>query len=101
MCSSGRWRRLRRGIYIAAEDLERAENRGQRHQLDCLAVLLAVDRPLAAISHRSAARLWGFPLRRQADDVVFVTDPAHGLAGRGFHITRAPLDPREVIRRGP
>jgi hypothetical protein len=101
MCASGRWRRLRRGIYIAADDLARAESNGQRHQLDCLAVLLAVDRPSAAISHRSAARLWGFPLRRRPEDVVFLTDPTHGHDGRGFHVTRAPLDPREVSNRGP
>jgi len=101
MCASGRWRRLRRGIYITADDLARAEEDGQRHQLDCLAVLLAVDRPSAAISHRSAARLWCFPLRRRPADVVQLTDPTHGHDGRGFHITRAPLDPREVSIRGP
>jgi hypothetical protein len=101
LCASGRWRRLRRGIYIAADDLARAEENGQRHQLDCLAVLLAVDRPSAAISHRSAARLWGFPLRRGAGDVVRLTDPTHGRDGRGFHVTRAPLDPHEVSTQGP
>jgi hypothetical protein len=101
MCSSGQWRRLRRGIYVAAEDLARAEENGQRHQLDCLAVLLAVDRPSAAIGHRSAARLWGIPLRRRLEDVVRLIDPTHGRDGRGFHITRAPLDAREVSIRGP
>jgi hypothetical protein len=101
MCSSGRWRRLRRGVYIAAEHLAHAEENGQRHQLDCLAVLLAVDRPSAAISDRSAARLWGFPLRGSPGDVVFLTDPAHGNDGRGFHVTRAPLDRGEVSHRGP
>lgn len=101
MCSSGQWQRLRRGIYIAAGDLTRADSNGHRHQLEYLAVLLAVDRPMAAISHRSAARLWGFPLRQQPGDVVTLTDPAHGRDGRGFHITRAPLEPREVTGRGP
>jgi hypothetical protein len=101
MCASGRWRRLRRGIYITDDDLARAEEGGQRHQLDCLAVLLAVERPSAAISHRSAARLWGFPLRQGPGDIVYLTDPTHGRDGRGFHITRAPLEPGEISIRGP
>jgi hypothetical protein len=101
LCASGRWRRIRRGIYITAEDLAGAEQNGQRHQLDCLAVLLAVNRPAAAISHRSAARLWGFPVVRRPGAVVRLTDPTHGNDGRGFHVTRAPLDPGEVSIRGP
>jgi hypothetical protein len=101
MCTSGRWRRLRRGIYITAEDLARAEENGQRHQLDCQAVLLAVNRPSAFISHRSAARLLGLPERRGTGDDVRLTDPTHGRDGRGFHATRAPLDAREVSTRGP
>jgi Transcriptional regulator, AbiEi antitoxin len=101
LCASGRWQRLRRGIYVAADELARAEEKGRRHQLDCLAVLLAVDRPSAAISHRSAARLWGFPQLRRPADLVRLTDPAHGHAGRGFHVTRAPLDPHEVRTSGP
>ncbi|TFV76725.1 hypothetical protein E4P39_07395 [Blastococcus sp. CT_GayMR19] len=101
LCASGRWQRLRRGVYIAADDLARAAEQGRRHQLDCLAVLLAVDRPSAAVSHRSAARLWGFPQLRRPADVVRLTDPTHGHDGRGFHVTRAPLDPREVSIRGP
>jgi predicted transcriptional regulator of viral defense system len=100
LCGSGRWHRLRRGIYIAADDLAHAEDDGRRHQLDCLAVLLALDRPTAAISHLSAARLWGLPLRRRQDSDVRLTDPAHGRRGRGFRITRAPLDAGEIRTRG-
>jgi hypothetical protein len=101
LCASGRWLRLRRGIYIAADEMARAEQDGRRHQLDCLAVLLAVDRPTAALSHGSAARLWGVPWRRRGDEVIRLTDPSHGRDGRGFHVSRAPLEPGEISVRGP
>ena len=96
LCTSGRWRRLRRGVYITADDLSAAEQSRRLHQLECLAVLLSIDRPTAAISHHSAARLWGFPQRRGGREVVQLTDFTHGRSGRGFHITRAPLEPAEV-----
>jgi hypothetical protein len=101
LCSTGQWRRLRRGVYTTADILARAEQGGRLHQIECLAVLLAFDRATAAISHGSAARLWGFPRRRTEGDVVQLTDATHGRDGRGFHITRAPLDPGEVSVRGP
>jgi hypothetical protein len=101
LCASGAWHRLRRGIYISADDLVDAEQAGRRHQLDCMAVLLALARPTAAISHRSAARLWGFPRPRGDDGDIRLTDPGHGRDGRGFHVSRAPLDPGEVSLRGP
>jgi hypothetical protein len=47
LCASGAWHRLRRGIYISADDLVDAEQAGRRHQLDCMAVLLALARPTA------------------------------------------------------
>jgi predicted transcriptional regulator of viral defense system len=100
LCGSGRWHRLRRGVYIASGDLARAEADGRRHQLDCLAVLVALDRQAAAISHVSAARLLGLPVRRSADPCVRLTDPTHGRRGRGFLVTRAPLDAAETLVRG-
>ncbi|MFP5370204.1 MAG: type IV toxin-antitoxin system AbiEi family antitoxin domain-containing protein, partial [Actinomycetes bacterium] len=100
LCASGRWQRLRRGVYVAAGDLAEAESSGRRHQLDCLAVLLALDRRTAAVSHLSAARLWGLPVRRAEESVVRLTDPAHGRRGRGFHVTRAPLDDAEIRTTG-
>jgi hypothetical protein len=63
-------------------------------------VLLALDRPTAAISHVSAARLWGLPVGPQLDPGVRLTDPAHGRRGRGFRVTRAPLDAAEIRTRG-
>ncbi|TFV86417.1 type IV toxin-antitoxin system AbiEi family antitoxin domain-containing protein [Blastococcus sp. CT_GayMR16] len=100
LCASGRWHRLRRGIYVTADELARADTGSRRHRLECLAVLLALDRPTAAISHLSAARLWGVPLRRQQASDVRLTDPAHGRRGSGFLVTRAPLGPDEIGTRG-
>lgn len=101
MCTSGRWVRLRRGVYTTPAVLGRAEEEGWRHELDCLAVLLDLDRPGAAISHGSAVHLHGLPSRTPAAGVVRLTDPAHNRRGRGFHMTRSPLDPDEVGARGP
>ena len=101
LLSRGTWHRVRRGVYITAEQLLAAEERGRRHQVDCLAVLLELDRQTAAISHASAARLWGFPVRRlHVVPEVRLTDPTLSRQGRGYRITQAPLRPGDVTRRG-
>jgi hypothetical protein len=101
LCSSGTWRRVRRGVYVTAEKLAAIEEKGQRHQVECLGVLLELSRPTAAISHESAARLWEFPVRRQLRGDVRLTDPALSRRGRGYRITQAPLRDGEVTTRGP
>ena len=83
LCASGRWVRLRRGILMTAEDLTAGEEQGRRHRIDCLAVLLSMDRPTAAISHASAARLWNLPTPRPADPIIRLTDPTQWRQGRG------------------
>jgi hypothetical protein len=57
--SAGAWVRLRRGVYVTVEVLAEADRQGGRHRLECLAVLLELDRATAVLSHGSAARLWG------------------------------------------
>jgi Transcriptional regulator, AbiEi antitoxin len=99
--SSGRWVRLRRGVYASAADLEAVERRGGSHRVDCLAVLLGLGRPSAAVSHTSAARLWGLPVRRGLEDAVRLTDPDHWRRGPGFVMARAPLGPADVVTRSP
>ena len=101
LCSSGTWRRLRRGVYLTAEALPSAEDRGRRHQVESLAVLLELDRPSAVLSHASAARLWGLPVRRGLLGPVRLTDPTLSRQGRGYRITQAPLRRGEVVQRGP
>ncbi|WP_029434007.1 type IV toxin-antitoxin system AbiEi family antitoxin domain-containing protein [Blastococcus sp. URHD0036] len=101
LCGSGAWRRLRRGVYVAVEDLERAEATGRRRGLDALAVLVALGRPAAALSHLTACHLWDLPVPRAADPVVRLTDPSHSRTGRGFRVTCGPLDDGEVRTDGP
>jgi hypothetical protein len=101
LCASGRWVRLRRGILMTAEDLAAGEEQGRRHRIDCLAVLLSLDRPAAAISHSSAARLWNLPTPRSGDPIIRLTDPTQWRQGRGWRMTCAPLLPGERWRSGP
>jgi hypothetical protein len=100
-CAAGTWTRLRRGVYVPTDVLTRAEERGSRHRLDCVAVLAALGRPTAVVSSASAARLWGLPVRRDLDDTVRLTDPTLWRRGAGLHMTRAPLRPDEVRTAGP
>ena len=99
--SSGRWVRLRRGVYVTAPDLARLEDGGQRHAVDCLAALAMLGRRDAVVSHTSAARLRGWPLRRNADASVRLTDPVQWRRGDGYLLNRAPLPPSDRTRRGP
>jgi predicted transcriptional regulator of viral defense system len=101
LCRSGTWRRVRRGVYLTAPDLAAAEEQGHLHRLECLAVVLTLGRPTAAVSSVSAARLWGLPVRRDLDRTVRLTDPVVWRAGRGYRVTRASLRPDEVVRAGP
>ena len=100
LCATGRWVRLRRGVYATGEQVAHVDRRG-RHRLDCYAVLLDLGRPEAAVSHVSAARLWGFPVRRGLDPTVRLTDPKLWRRGRNFHMTRAPLTDVDLARSGP
>ncbi|NYJ05101.1 type IV toxin-antitoxin system AbiEi family antitoxin domain-containing protein [Petropleomorpha daqingensis] len=102
LLSSGRWVRLRRGIYVTADDLTTASaTPAQRHRLDCMAALLALRRPSAVVSHTSAARLWGLPVHRDAPRVVRLTDAGQWRKGNGFVVVPAPLGPDERCRSGP
>jgi hypothetical protein len=101
LLSSGAWHRLRRGVYVTAEDLAATEGPGRRHQLECLAVLLELSRPTAVLSHESAARLLGFPVRTRLVGDVRLTDPTLSRRGRGYRVTQAPLRAGEVVRSGP
>jgi hypothetical protein len=99
--SSGAWIALRRGVYVTAEELASIEERGRRHRIDCLAVLLELSRRTAVVSHESAARLWGFPVQRRLAGPVRLTDPTLSRRARGYTVTQAPLRPGEVMRSGP
>jgi hypothetical protein len=101
LTASGAWVRLRRGVLITADDLELARRRGNAWRLQCIAVLLVLGRPRASISHGSAARLWGLPVPRTADELIRITDPERWRRGDGFLMSRAPLGRGEIWRTGP
>jgi predicted transcriptional regulator of viral defense system len=101
LCRSGTWRRLRRGVYVAASDLAAAEEQGRLHHIECLAVVLALGRPTAVVSSVSAARLWGLPVRRDLARTVRLTDPVVWRRGEGYRVTRAAVGADDVVRTGP
>ena len=101
LCASGRWVRLRRGVYIATEDVPAPDDLRARHEVECMAVLLHLGRPHTAVSHATAALLRGWPLRRDTEPTIRLTDPDRWRRGQGFVMSRAPLPPGDVVRRGP
>ena len=101
LTSSGRWVRVRRGVLITAGDVASARQHGLGHDVDCLAVLLALGRPRAAVSHGSAARLWGFPCPGPSEALLRLTDPDRWRRGRDFLMSRAPLGRGVTGRIGP
>jgi hypothetical protein len=101
LTSSGAWVRLRRGVLITAADLDHARSAGRAYWVACMAVVVGLDRTSAAVSHRSAARLWGFPRPRPDEGPVRLTDPFRWRRGEGFLMTRAPLGRDDVRRAGP
>jgi hypothetical protein len=101
LTGSGRWGRLRRGILISADHLERARSAGFAHHVDCLAVLLALGRSQTAVSHESAAQLWDFPVPQSGDGPIRLTDPDRWRRGEGYVMSRAPLRTGETWRVGP
>jgi hypothetical protein len=101
LCLTGQWVRLRRGILVTAADLAAGEEQGRRYRMDCLAVLLSLDRQTAVLSHASAARLWSLPVPHRLDPTIRLTDPAQWRQGRGWRMTCAPLLPTERGRSGP
>jgi predicted transcriptional regulator of viral defense system len=89
-----RWMRLRKGIYASSERVAAADDR-ERHLMDCLAVLLSLDRG-PALSHASAARVHGLLLPRSADSMVRLTDDVQWRSGRGYRVARGQLPTDDV-----
>jgi hypothetical protein len=94
--STGRWCRLRRGVYMRAEEFARSRDDDRlRHLVECIAVLVALGRG-PVISHVSAARVHRFLLPRGSDAEVRLTDEVQWRRGRGYRVARAALPPREL-----
>jgi hypothetical protein len=95
--------RLRRGIYIWADDLAAsALDDAQRHALDVRALVLALSRQRLAAAGRSAARLYGLEFLHPPDRrLVVVTDDAgvSSTARDGYLLRVAPLPPGHLRER--
>jgi hypothetical protein len=87
---------MRRGVYVTRVHFEPTS---RRHPLDCLALLSELQRPNAVVSHASAARLWGVPVRRDLLRPWRLTDPTAWRRGRDFLMTQAPLRAEDVVIR--
>jgi len=92
---TGRWVRLRKGVYVAREHLS-AERSGQRHLLDSIAVLLSLA-PGPVLSHASAARLHRLVVPQSIGETVRLTDTVQWRQGRGYRVARAALPPEDVV----
>jgi hypothetical protein len=92
--STRRWVRLRKGVYIAADDVPTTDAR-QRHLVDCLAVLLSLDAG-PVLSHASAARVHALIVPRAAAHDVRVTAVDQWRRGRGYRVARAALPDDDV-----
>ena len=89
-----RWLRLRKGVYISADDVP-ANDPQQRHLLDCLAVLLTLDAG-PVLSHASAGRLHDLIIPRAETHDVRVTAVDQWRRGRGYRVARAALPDDDV-----
>jgi hypothetical protein len=85
---------------VTAADLARSEESGGRHELDVLVVTTALGRPGAALSHGTAARLWGLPLPVGLAPEVRLVDPDRWRSGPGYVTARAELPDVEVTDLG-
>ena len=85
LCASGAWLRLRRGRLHDTAELAVPTSGDGGTQLDCLAVLLDLGRPAAAISHGvGGSACSDLPARRRLPDPVRLTHPDAVTARQGF-----------------
>jgi hypothetical protein len=86
---------------VTATDLADGEAHGRRFAMECLAVLMSLDRRTAVLSHDTAARLWDLPVPRTLEPTIRLTDVEQWRRGSGWQMTCAPLHPAERWRSGP
>ncbi len=98
---SGRWHRLRRGVYIeTATWLTLADDPRARHLVECTAALTVLG-PGPVVSHDSAARFHRLVLPRAVDGTVRLTHAEEWRRGRGYRVAAAELPPGDVVTAGP
>lgn len=92
--STRRWVRLRKGVYMAADDVPASDPR-QGHLVNSVAVLLSLDDG-PVLSHASAARLHDLIVPRGEPQDVRVTAVDQWRRGRGYRVARAALPDDDV-----
>jgi predicted transcriptional regulator of viral defense system len=98
LLSTGRWRRIRRGIYLDGDRHSAVRARPRMwHVTQCAAVLVALG-PGPVISHSSAARVHRFIVPSGLDDDVRLTDAVQWRRGRGYRVARADLPAGDLWR---
>lgn len=103
MVRSGRWVRLRNGVFVTAADRTAAAALDATlHAQDVQALRLAMSRRRLVAAGTSAARIFGVDLRRDpGTDLVLLTDDA-GVSGThrdGYFLRTAPLPDDQVMTR--
>jgi hypothetical protein len=98
---TGRWTALRRGLYVPTGELAPPDDPHRRFWLEALALYRHLERPTAAFSHATAARMWGLQPSRSAESTLRLTDLTGSHRGREFWIGEGALPSAEVRRAGP
>jgi Transcriptional regulator, AbiEi antitoxin len=89
--ASGRWRRIRRGMYAA----------GGADAARRLAAAVVASLPGAVLSHRSAAVLHSLPVWGRDDGLVHVVLPGGRSRRRhGVHVHATPCGTRDIVEVG-
>lgn len=99
---TGRWRRLRAGVYIERQVYDRSRDPVQRHSFDIAAAILAFGPGGAVGSHHSAALIHGLNLLRTASGVTITCPPDREsrAARASVHVHCASLPTTHVRRHG-
>jgi predicted transcriptional regulator of viral defense system len=97
---SGRWHRLRRGVYAPGPVWSAAMGDDRARHLLTAAAALAVLGPGPVLSHASAARFHDLVLPRDLDHDVRLTHADQWRTGRGYRIAAASLPPGDVLDTG-
>ncbi|MBM7806903.1 hypothetical protein JOD57_002740 [Geodermatophilus bullaregiensis] len=99
--STGRWHRLRRGVYVeTATWLALADDPRTRHLVECTAALTVLG-PGPVLSHESAARFHRLVLPPGVDGTVRLTQVDEWRRGRGYRVAAADLPAGDVVTAGP
>ncbi len=100
MIRRGVVRRIGRGIYVSSAVAEQVAGLPDGDHLLRALAALALNRPSAVLSHRSAALAHRIDLIGSTDTVTITAQPGHSRRSRpGIHVYTTPLPPAQVTLR--